>query len=47
MQHLLEAFLPKQNLMVVWLNRVMYVLCQGQQQCCHRNNTFAEKHGSP
>ena len=29
MQHLLQAFLPKQNLMVVWLNRAMIDLCQG------------------
>ena len=29
MQHLLQAFLPKQNLMVVWLNRTMIDLCQG------------------
>ena len=29
MQHLLQAFLPKQNLMVVWLNKAMIDLCQG------------------
>ena len=29
MQHLLQAFLPKQHLMVVWLNRAMIVLCEG------------------
>ena len=28
MQHLLQAFLPKQHLMVVWLNRAMTVLYQ-------------------
>ena len=27
MQHLLQAFLPKQHLMVVWLNRVIIILC--------------------
>ena len=32
MQHLLQAFLLKQYLMVVWLNGVMIVLCQGF--CC-------------
>ena len=29
MQHLLQAFLPKQHLMIIWLNRAMTVLCQG------------------
>ena len=29
MQHLLQAFLRKQNLMIVWLNRAMINLCQG------------------
>ena len=29
MQNLLQAFLPKQHLMIIWLNRAMTVLCQG------------------
>ena len=32
MHHLLHAFLPKQHLIVVWLNRAMIALCQGF--CC-------------
>ena len=32
MQHLLQAFLPKQHLMVLWLNRAIIVLYQGF--CC-------------
>ena len=56
MQHLLQAFLPKQYLMVLWLNKAMIDLCQDFwvfvvtliiYKCCHRNNMVAEKHGSP
>ena len=32
MQHLLKAFLPKQDLMIVWLNNAMINLCQ--EFCC-------------